>query len=53
MTVVLVLRPIPVDPARREEEPLDAPTEDTEWGFHPGAAFPRRNYPYRATEESK
>lgn len=42
MTVIeLELRPIAYDPARREEEVFDEVTPDTDFGFHPGAAFPR------------
>lgn len=41
MTVVLILRRIPVDPGRREDEVFDEVTPDTDWGFHPGTAFPR------------
>lgn len=51
MTVVLILRPIAVDPARRDDEPDATAEPETEYRYPLGAGLPRKAYPYRTASK--
>lgn len=52
MTVDLILRPIPVDPARETApEPTTVTETESEFRYPLGAGLPRANYPYRTRKD--